>query len=273
MAGRRKQGETKDLMDLVATLPWWGGVALAVVGYLVLHQFAVLPTPSAQPGQMAGFAGRTLLATFAYFFQYFFPLMCLLGALVSFLKRRKRAGLVDQVTQGKGPEMLNGMSWREFELLVGEAFRLQGYAVREQGGSGADGGVDLVLQKDRETYLVQCKQWKAFKVSVQTVRELYGVMAAQGAAGGFVITSGRFTSEAVEWAEGRNIELMDGDQLFALIQQAKASRTGEPTHAATAEPACPVCQHAMVRRKAGKGANAGAQFWGCSQFPACRGTR
>ncbi len=39
--------------------------------------------------------------------------------------------------------VLNGMSWREFEMLVGEAFRLGGYTVSETGGGGADGGVDL----------------------------------------------------------------------------------------------------------------------------------
>lgn len=42
---------------------------------------------------------------------------------------------------------LNDMSWQEFELLVGEAFRRKGYAVAENGGGGADGGVDLVLKK------------------------------------------------------------------------------------------------------------------------------
>ena len=38
-----------------------------------------------------------------------------------------------------------------------------------------------MLRKDREKFLVQCKQWKAFKVGVTVVRELYGVMAAHGA--------------------------------------------------------------------------------------------
>nr|WP_246295105.1 restriction endonuclease [Schlegelella koreensis] len=32
--------------------------------------------------------------------------------------------------------------------------------------------------------MVQCKQWRAFKVGVQVVSEFYGVMAAQGAVGG-----------------------------------------------------------------------------------------
>jgi restriction system protein len=52
--------------------------------------------------------------------------------------------------------------------------------------------VDLVLQRDGEKHLVQCKQWRATRVSVMVVRELFGVMAATGAVGGFVVTSGRF---------------------------------------------------------------------------------
>lgn len=75
-------------------------------------------------------------------------------------------------------------------MLIGEFFRQQGYSVTETGGKGPDGGVDLELRKDGELHLVQCKQWQALKVSVKVVRELYGVMAAQGAAGGYVVTSG-----------------------------------------------------------------------------------
>jgi restriction system protein len=175
----------------------------------------------------------------------------------------------------------NAMSWQEFEMLVGEAFRVQGFQVTEQGGATADGGVDVVLRKGTETWLVQCKQWKAFKVDVKVVRELYGVMAARGAAGGYVITSGRYTADARSFAEGR-VKLIDGDELFALIQQGKTSRherstqvksTAAPTSAAETTPRCPTCAAAMVRRTAKKGSNAGSQFWGCSTYPACRGTR
>lgn len=34
---------------------------------------------------------------------------------------------------------------------------------------------------------------------------------------------------------------------------------------------CPRCGAPMVRRKAGKGQNAGKEFYGCSKFPKCRG--
>jgi restriction system protein len=141
--------------------------------------------------------------------------------------------------------------------------------VTETGGGGADGGVDLELGKGGERFLVQCKQWKAFKVGVTTVRELYGVMAARGAAGGFVVTSGQFTAEARDFAAGRNITLIDGPALRTLIGGIQPA----PTAKQTGVPACPQCGSAMVRRTAKRGANAGGSFWGCSTYPTCRGVR
>ena len=149
-----------------------------------------------------------------------------------------------------------------------------------RGGGGADGGIDLVLRKGGDKFLVQCKQWKAFTVGVTVVRELYGVMAANGAAGGFVVTSGRFTDDAKAFASGRNITLMDGDALLKLIKQRAGSRaTQPPSYAepvapkAATTPSCPVCAKAMVQRVAKRGGSSGNAFWGCSGFPACRGTR
>ncbi len=121
---------------------------------------------------------------------------------------------------------------------------------------------------------------------VDVVRELYGVMAAKGAAGGFVVTSGRFTEDAAGFANGRNVMLIDGPKLYGLIRQvqsSKASALAQPTATSPAEaampvdavsaPACPVCSMSMVKRTAKRGANAGSEFWGCSGYPACRGTR
>lgn len=282
MARKKKEGVADGVMDVVAMLPWWVGVALAVVIYLVLHRFSVAPKPAAgaNPAQMVEFVQAGLIAQAAFFGQFILPVLCLCGALVSFLRRKKRQGLLADVTQSNSAQALDGMSWREFEMLVGEAFSRQGYRVTELGGNGADGGVDLVLTKGSETFLVQCKQWKAFKVGVDVVRELYGVMAARGATGGYVITSGRFTADAQAFASGRNVKLFDGPKLLALIKDVKAEHEAETAPAplsmrpqAAASPACPSCGAAMVLRTAKKGANAGKPFWGCSTYPACRGTR
>ena len=38
-------------------------------------------------------------------------------------------------------------------------------------------------------------------------------------------------------------------------------------------PACPACGKPMALRTARKGPRAGSQFWGCSSYPSCKGTR
>lgn len=38
-------------------------------------------------------------------------------------------------------------------------------------------------------------------------------------------------------------------------------------------PACPHCKKTMVMKVAGSGANAGGNFWGCVDYPKCRGMR
>ena len=205
-------------MDLVAMLPWWGGVGLALVSYLVLHGVASQSVaPVTQAGQMGAMLTRTIWKTFASVGQYVLPIICLAGAGISAWRRQERRNLVVDVAQSKASDALEGMSWREFEMLVGEGFRLQGYKVVETGGGGPDGGIDLVLTRPGrnggEKFLVQCKQWRAFKVGVDVVRELYGVMAAKGATGGFVVTSGRFTEDAISFASGRNVTLVDGPKL------------------------------------------------------------
>jgi restriction system protein len=273
MARRKRTSPAEDFMDLVALLPWWAGVAIAIVAYLVLHSFATQPAPTlGKPGQLGLPLAQVMFRALATVGQYVIPLLCLAGAAASAWRRRQRAQLLANVTANAATNSLEGISWQEFEHLVGEAFRLQGYRVTEQGGASADGGVDLVLSKDGEKVLVQCKQWRAFKVGVQVVRELYGVMAAVGASGGIVVTSGRFTDEAKDFAQGRNVRLIDGPQLQTLLQQVRGTRAVQEP-ARNLIPACPLCAKPMTRRVARKGANAGGTFWGCTGFPTCRGVK
>lgn len=279
MARRRKDGVFDDLVEIVARLPWWACVVLAIVSYLALHRLATPPKAAiTSPGQVGQLMVQAWVMGLATAGQFVLPLACLVAAVVSFWRRRKRETLLSGVTASRSADALHGMSWKEFEMLVGEAFRLQGYSVTEIGGGGADGGVDLVLRKGGEVSLVQCKQWKATQVGVQVVRELFGVMAARGAAHGFVVTSGSFTADARSFADGRNIKLVDGPKLFGLIQQARRSLdagrpAAQPSSASLQVPECPKCRAPMVRRTAQKGSNAGSQFWGCSTFPRCRGAR
>lgn len=282
MARRSRKSPADGWMELIGKLPWWAGVALALGSYLVLHAYASRPVATVPPGGAPdAYVGGMLAAVWrglAGVGQYVVPIICLGGAAVSALGRGRRRALARDAHRG-GAAAVRGMTWQEFEQLVGEAFRQRGFAVAERGGSG-DGGVDLVLRRGGERYLVQCKHWRAATVGVPVVRELYGAMAAEGVTGGYVVTSAEFTRDAREFAAGRNVELIGGAQFLTLLDAARGAVTAVPAppgavppSGANAAPACPRCGEAMVERTARRGAIPGRRFWGCARYPACRGVR
>lgn len=172
------------------------------------------------------------------------------------------------------PEAVAKLSWAEFEQLVADLLRRQGYKVVETGGT-ADGGVDLVASKDGLDHLVQCKQYKVWSVGEPKVREFFGAMAAHKTrCHGMFVTCGRFTEPARAFAKDKPLRLIDGEELMAMLDRVNplypAADPVPSTSASVPAPVCPMCGAAMVRRVASKGANAGQPFWGCSQYPKCR---
>ncbi len=287
MPRRRRKSEIEDLIDITSILPWWLGLSIAVLSYVLLHPLAETPVPTAtSPGDIAGPITAQVIRTGAMIGQYFLPIIFVFGAGASALKAYRNKKLLTEAKETTGSADLMDLSWEDFEHLVGEAFREHGFSVSET-APGPDGGVDLEVRKDGELHLVQCKRWRARKVGVEIVRELYGVMSARGAVGGYIVTSGTFSQEARNFADGRNIELWDGTKLKAVIRQdpnpprselpptsksaPTASNRGQDTTADT--PPCPQCGTDMVLRTAKRGTNAGQRFWGCPTFPKCRGTR
>jgi len=260
--------------------PVWVGPLLAVAVFLVVR-FVLAPILG-QLGEPFG----TMFGPFCHTFAPFFGFAVVVIWIFAEIKKRASRGLLDSRSDIGS---LRSLSWQEFEQLVGEAYRRQGYSVEETGGGGADGGVDLVLYRNGAKTLVQCKQWKAWKVGVKVVRELYGAVTAEKAAAGIVVTCGEFTREARDFAVGKPLQLVDGPALWNLVAAVKADvptaappvavpKRPEPspprTPSAMPDPkACPLCGSPMVLRTARKGANAGSQFYGCSKYPQCRGTR
>ena len=263
-------------MALVALLPWWAGALMALASYLLLHTLAEQAIqPATQSSQIGSMVTQTIGRTLAFYGQYLLPLLCLVGAAASAFKRHSRKQLLKRTTSNPAADAFNQMNWQQFERLVGEGFRRQGFQVKETGQAGPDGGVDLELRRGGELQLVQCKQWRAQRVGVDVVRELYGAMAARGAAGGFVVTSGHFTEDANHFATGRNVQLIDGAQLRALLASSD-DPAGQPpaqTSSKSAPPDCPTCGKQMALRTAKRGPLAGCSFWGCTAYPRCHGTR
>jgi restriction system protein len=174
----------------------------------------------------------------------------------------------------------------EMADIAAEMYRLQGYAVTENKRPDLeDGGVDFEATKAGKTWLVQVKHWRQ-EVTVKEARELWGIVASERAAGGILIGTSGFTSRAREFAEGKDLVLIDGPEFLKL-------RSGLPTLERSADgaadpmvsqgfvvhfagvhrPACPNCGKPMVLVTRLEDAVVVRQFWGCSAYPTCDGTR
>jgi restriction system protein len=109
---------------------------------------------------------------------------------------------------------LRSMSWQDFERLVDELLTKQGHRVKRRGGPRPDGGVDLEFSEPYGRCVVQVKKWHWQMVGVSKVRELFGVMHAEGADRAMFVTAGVFSPEAIRFAEGKTIDLIDGHEVW-----------------------------------------------------------
>lgn len=264
--GRRKQSG----LDLIAGMPWPFGLVLGLVAYVAIRHgvgwyFSAVGGPLTKGLGMQAAGG--VFAPLAWMALA----LCWIAALVSYLKQRQRKALLD--TQS-GLDGLHNISWREFEMLVGEAYRRQGYRVEETGLGGSDGGTDLVLYRDGRKTLVQCKQWRSRQVTVSTVREMWGLLAHHQADAVKIVCANSFTRDAAEFACGKSIELVSGRALIELIDSGRPSTPTSPRTRIEpqlfASPHCPRCQATMVKRN---NRSSGEIFWGCPSYPRCKGTR
>ena len=267
----QKQSFLDDLMEISAQLPWWAGISLAIIFYLVFGYFLNIAAADTNPNDVGESVSLAFTKIFAIFLQHMVPVALITGSLASIIMSRRKAALYSHVKNNPQVSSLFDMSWHDFELLVGKYFEEEGYTVQQNHGGGPDGGVDVVAIKNKEKYLIQCKQWRANKVGVPVVRELLGAISARGAVGGFVVSAGQFTNPARDFATGRNIKLIDGKMIAAKLGDNTSSKPNNVVHLPTAH-TCPNCGASMVKRTAKRGANVGNDFWGCKSFPKCRGT-
>lgn len=276
------------LRKVLRNVPVWLGPTLALLTYVCVAHLVPLVLP-AQFSSKPFTDGAGVLAT-----------VLTIGILLVWVMAEVDKWFSRRLLDSRdGLSSIQRLSWSDFEELVAEAYRRKGYRVIRRGGAGPDGGVDLVLTKGAETVLVQCKQWKAWKVGVKVVRELLGAMTAEGATAGVVVCSRHFTKEARSFVENKSITLLDGSGIQTLVANVQLTRAKQATNDRAASgggraevrsqapvsvsaasdsaievaPRCPVCNGRMVVRTARRGAHAGSQFWGCEAYPRCRGIR
>lgn len=113
----------------------------------------------------------------------------------------------------------SAMNGYEFEDFIASVLKGKGFRVVQTSYSN-DEGIDLIAEYDsplfKGKYIIQCKRWRG-KVGQPEVRDLYGVVTSERANKGILITTSDFTEQAYAFANGKNIELINGEVLSSLI--------------------------------------------------------
>lgn len=116
---------------------------------------------------------------------------------------------------------INLLSGLEFEQICQRLVSKMGFEVEPTKATG-DGGIDLIAYNNQPLlegkYIIQCKRYTG-SVGEPILRDLYGVVTSERANKGILITTGYFTQKAICFAEGKPIELIDGDEFNNLIMQ------------------------------------------------------
>ena len=153
----------------------------------------------------------------------FFVTGVVLGGIMvgqSFLKRKALQRKADQL---RGREDLLNLSPVEFEEMVVEWFKILGYNAKRTGRSG-DHGVDVVATKNGAKWIVQCKRWRK-PVGENIVRDFYGTLQHEKAVEGAIIAVSGFSRPAREWAKGKPIRLINGEEFLKRWRSAKRRQT------------------------------------------------
>ncbi len=122
-------------------------------------------------------------------------------------------------------ENLAAMDWLDFENLVRELFEkefAQGGGEVKVTQASRDGGVDAVAFDPDPIrggkIVIQAKRYTNI-VDVSSVRDLYGTVLNEGATKGILITTSNYGSDAYEFAKGKPLTLLNGNNLLHLLEK------------------------------------------------------
>lgn len=169
-------------------------------------------------------------------------------------------------------KMITDMEWFSFEKLTKQYLLSSGFKASLT-NFGADGGIDLVIEKkDGRHAYVQCKAFGSKNVGVKFIREFYGVMCADNVTEGYFVTSGSYTMDAKAFAADKPIKLVTGNDLLVKINELPYDLKYGIFNDIFSDhnyktPTCPNCALKMVLRT---NRRTGKFFWGCPTFPKCR---
>jgi ssDNA-binding Zn-finger/Zn-ribbon topoisomerase 1 len=118
------------------------------------------------------------------------------------------------------PDSYFDMGHRDFEDAICDVFRKLGYEATRTPFS-KDGGKDGILNKDGRKLVLECKRYGAKgKTGRPELQILLAAMMDEQADGAIFVTTGSFTSDALEYARNKKMKLYDRKSLPFLINEA-----------------------------------------------------
>lgn len=111
---------------------------------------------------------------------------------------------------------LRRLAASDLQRRLAEAFRKYGYAVHVR--SLGQEGADLLLGRDGQRILVQCRHWQRRDIDAVYLRTLCGLMGREKAHGALFLTCGRVSVEAMRFVKDMPIVLIDEHGLLELLE-------------------------------------------------------
>ena len=185
---------SKDsLFSVLSRAPWWASIAIGAALFAGIRLFL--------PDIAAFFAALPfwVIAVYAGW-------------------RQMRAPSVTDSTDMLAK--LRTMSWEAFAVVIGAAFRYDGYSVTKID----DGAADFELRKNGRLSIVSCKRWKVAQTGIGPLRDLHAAKDAHEAQECIYVTAGDVTANATKFAAEKSIHLLSGAALGDLVARFERSK-------------------------------------------------
>ena len=119
-------------------------------------------------------------------------------------------------------KQLDKMDGHQFEYACADILKANGYKHVKVTRSSGDFGVDVIAEKDKVRYAIQCKRYN-HKLDNTPIQEVVGGFAYYQCDKGAVMTNQYFTEPAKQLAQVNDIKLLDRDTLSHMVDKTEKS--------------------------------------------------
>lgn len=185
-----------SLFAILLRSPWW--ISIVIAALVGLIAFAALP----ERFMIFGASGAI-------------PFL-----VIGFIALARQQGAPSAADVAKTLEILRAMTWREFSVLIEQAFQHDGYTVKRLNGAAAD----FEIARAGQTALLSGKRWKAASTGIEPLRELQAAAHTRDAQECFYLSLGEMTDNARQFASENKIRVVQGAELAHLLHIPLAQR-------------------------------------------------